>query len=106
MKEQDDRLEAWLAHTPQIDDGGFTEALMARLPARRPALWMRAAIPIAASIVSCGVAAALPGARELAVEVGLALAGSATAPGANPLVIAGLMALLVAGAVAAGASEI
>lgn len=105
MKDQHDSLETLLAHTPQIDDDGFSEALMARLPARRPTLWMRTAIPITASAVSCGVAAAVPAARELAVEIGLALASSATASGTNLLVIAGVVTLLGIGAVAAVSTE-
>ena len=105
MTEQPDGLERLLAQTPQIDDDGFTEALMARLPARRPAPWMRAAIPIAASVLACGAVATVPGARELAAGIGVALAGSATGSGGNPLVIAGVMALLVGGAVAAASSE-
>ena len=39
-----DRLQEMLEHEPYIDDGGFTESVMANLPARRhkPRAWVMA----------------------------------------------------------------
>jgi hypothetical protein len=105
MKDHREDLEALLVRTPHLDDDGFTEALMARLPARRHTLRMRTAIPLACALASCAAVAAVPGARRLLAEIGLALVGGVGTPGPSPFAVAAVVAVLVWGAVAAAASE-
>ncbi|WP_339899672.1 hypothetical protein [uncultured Gilvimarinus sp.] len=71
-----DKLDTWLEQTlaepePYLDDDGFTEAVMARLPApvsRRRLLWANA---IVAVVVSLAVALVFPWAAVAALLSGL-----------------------------------
>lgn len=105
MMDRTDDLETLLSATPHVADDGFTDALMARLPARRPTVRVRSAILLGAAVASCGIAAAVPGARRIVSEMGFALVGSSPAAVPSLLVTAAVVALLVWGAVAAANSE-
>jgi hypothetical protein len=106
MKDRPEDLETLLSTTPHIADDGFTDALMARLPAHRPTLRVRSAILLGSAVASCGIAAAVPGARQIVSEIGLELAGGSVAATPSLLVTAAVVALLVWGAVAAATSEV
>jgi hypothetical protein len=101
MTDEHERLETLLSQAPHIDDEGFTEALMSRLPARRPTLRTRAVILLASTVASCGLVAVVPGARSFLAEIGLGLLGV----GSGFFPAAAVVALLVWGAVAAATSE-
>jgi len=103
MKDRPEDLETLLSMAPRIADDGFTDALMTRLPSSRPTLRMRSAILLGSAVASCGIAAAVPGARRVVSEIGLGLVGGAAAP--SLVVAAAVVALLVWGAVAAATSE-
>jgi hypothetical protein len=105
MKDRPEDLDALLAVTPHVADDGFTDALMARLPARRPSLRVRSAILVGSAVASCGIAAVVPGARRIVSEIGFGLAGSSATAAPGLFVTAALVALLVWGAVAAATSE-
>ena len=105
MMDRHDELETLLSLAPHVDDEGFTERVMAQLPARAPTLRTRTAILLASTVASCGVVALVPGARQLLVDISLGLAGSSAATGPGLVAAAAVVALLVWGAVAAASSE-
>ena len=105
MNEQHESLESLLSKAAHIDDDGFTEALMIRLPPSRPSLRMRATILLAATLTSCSVVAAVPGARRLLAEISVALASGSATAGSNLLVAGIVVALVLWGAMAAASSE-
>ncbi|HEY7725400.1 MAG TPA: hypothetical protein VH880_08700 [Anaeromyxobacteraceae bacterium] len=90
-----DRLEELLAGEPHLDDGGFTERVLARLPPRRRDHW-----PLVMSVsaaAAAGVAAA-----ELPALLAWARAALSAAPaGVPPSLLAAAGATLLAAAVAA-----
>ncbi len=105
MKDQDENFEKLLSMTSRIDDDGFTEALMLRLPAQRDILRMRTTILLTLTFASCGIVAAIPGARQLLTKIGYGFAGSSVVAGLSLLTAAVVTALLVWGAVATATSE-
>jgi len=105
MNEQPDSLDSLLSKAPQIDDDGFTEAVMMRLPPGRPSLRMRAIILIASTVASCGLVAAIPAARSLLAEISVGFVSGSAATGPNLLVAGIVVALVVWGAMAAASSE-
>ena len=105
MKDQDEHLERLLSLTPRIDDDGFTEALMLRLPARRDLLRIRTTVLAAFAFAACAIVAAVPGARHFLAEVGYGFAGSSAIQGLSLLTLAAIGALLLWGAVAAATSD-
>ncbi len=105
MNDQDENFEKLLSMTSRIDDDGFTEALMLRLPPHRDTLRMRTTILLAFTFAACGIVAAVPGARRFLAEVGYGFAGSSAVAGLSLLTVAVVTALLVWGAVAAATSE-
>ena len=105
MNGQHQSLESLLSKAPHIDDDGFTEALMIRLPASRPSLRMRTTILLAATLISCSVVAAIPAARRLLAEISVAFVSDSAAAGSNLLVAGIVVALVVWGAMTAASSE-
>ncbi len=105
MNEQHESLESLLSNVPHIDDDGFTEALMARLPPSRPSLRMRTTILLATTVTSCSVVAAVPGARRLLAEISVVFVSGSVTAGSNLLVAGIVVALVVWGAMAAASSE-
>ena len=105
MNDRDENFEKLLSMTSRIDDDGFTEALMLRLPRHRDMLRMRTTSLLVSAFVACGIVAAVPGARRLLAEVGYGFAGSSMVAGLSLLSAAVVTALLVWGAVAAATSE-
>ena len=105
MKDQKERFEELLSTTPQIDDDGFTETLMLRLPPHRNASRMRTTILLVFSFAACSGVAAVPGARHFLAELVSGFASSSLIAGLSLLPIAVLTALLIWGAVAAAISE-
>ena len=105
MNEQYESLELLLSKAPHIDDDGFTEALMTRLPPSRPSLRMRTTILLATTVTSCSVVAAVPGARRFLAEMSVVFVGGSVAPGSNLLAAGIVVALVVWGAMAAASSE-
>ena len=105
MRDRHEDLETLLARTARLDDEGFTAAVMARLPARRLGLRMRTAILLASALTSCGGVAAVPGARRLLAEIGLALVGADGMPGPSLIPVLAVVAVLIWGALAAATSE-
>ena len=105
MKDRDENLDALLSQTPYIEDAGFTDALMRRLPRRHPSLRVRATVLLGSAIASCATVAAVPGARRFLAEIGIGLFGGSAAGGASLVAIAAVVALMVWGAVAAATSD-
>ena len=105
MNEQHESLESLLSKTPHIDDDGFTEALMTRLPPSRPSLRMRTTLLLAATVTSCSIVAAVPGARRFLAEISVAFSSGSVAAGSSLLVAGIAAALIVLGAMAAASSE-
>ncbi len=105
MNERRDSLESLLSKAPHIDDDGFTEALMTRLPPRRPSLRMRTTILLAATVTSCSVVVAIPGARRFLAEISAGFVGGSAATGSSLFVTGIFVALVVWGAMAAASSE-
>ena len=105
MNEHHNSLESLLSNTPHIDDDGFTEALMIRLPPSRPSLGMRTTILLAATLTSCSVVAAVPAARRLLAEFSVAFVSDSATAGSNLFVAGIVVALVVWGAMAAASSE-
>ncbi len=105
MNERRDSLESLLSKAPHIDDDGFTEALMTRLPPSRPTLWMRTTILLATTVASCSVVAAVPGARRFLAEMSLVFVSGSAAPGSSLLAAGIAVALVVWGALVAASSE-
>ncbi len=89
-----DLLEESLLREPHLEDAGFTEAVLGRLPPPRRDLrpWVLGAAVCAAALFA---AAFLPGA--LAAALG---AAAAAAPGVPPAFLAGAGACVVAAAAA------
>ena len=105
MKDHDESLDALLSHTPYIEDAGFTDALMSRLPRRHPSLRVRAIVLLGSTIASCGAVAAVPGARRFLYEIGIGLSSGAAVGEANLVAGAAVVALLIWGAAAAATSD-
>jgi hypothetical protein len=106
MNEQHESLESLLAKASHIDDDGFTDALMTRLPPSRPSLRMRTIILLASTVTSCSVVVAIPGARRFLAEISLGFASGSAATGSSLLAAGTVIALVVWGAMAAAASEV
>jgi hypothetical protein len=106
MNEQRESLESLLSNVPRIDDDGFTEALMARLPPSHPSLRMRMIILLASAVTSCSVVAAVPGARRLLAEISIGLVNGLAATESSLIATGIVVALVVWGAMAAAASEV
>ena len=105
MNERRESLESLLSRVPHIDDGGFTEALMTRLPPSRPSLRMRTIILLASTVMSCSIVVATPGARRFLAETCVEFFGASAAAGFG-LLAAGIAVALVAwDAMATAASE-
>ena len=105
MNEQYESLESLLSKAPHIDDDGFTEALMTRLPPSHPTLRMRTTILLAATMTSCSVVAAVPGARRFLAEISVVFVSGSAAAGSSLLAAGVVVALAVWGAMAAASSE-
>jgi hypothetical protein len=105
MKDRDEALDALLSQAPYIEDAGFTEALMTRLPRRHPSLRVRSLVLLGSAAVSCAAVAAVPGARRFLIEISAGLFGGSAAGGTSLVAIAALVALMVWGAVAAATSD-
>ena len=105
MKDRDESLDALLSQSPYIEDAGFTDALMTRLPRRHPSLRVRASVLLGSAIMSCATVAAVPGARRFLAEIGIGLFGGSAAGGANLIAIAAVVGLLIWGAAAAATSD-
>ena len=105
MNEQYESLESLLSKAAHIDDDGFTEALMTRLPPSRPSLRMRTTILLAATLTSCSVVAAVPGARRFLAEISVVFVSGSAAAGSSLLAAGVVVALAVWGAMAAASSE-
>ncbi len=106
MNEQHESLESLLSKSSHIDDDGFTEALMTRLPPSRPSLRMRTTILLTATLTSCSVVAAVPGARRFLAEMSVAFVSDSAAAGSNLLVAGIVVALVVWSAMSAASSEV
>ncbi len=105
MNEHRESLESLLSKAPHIDDDGFTEALMIRLPPGRPSLRVRAIILLASTVTSCSVVAAVPGARRFLVEISAGFVSASAETGYSLLATGIVVALVVWGAMAAASSE-
>jgi len=106
VNERPESLESLLAEAPYIDDAGFTESLMKRLPPRRPSLRFRTLILLGSTLASACIVVAIPGARQLLTHAAVALVGDAAALGSN-FVAAGIaLGLAVWGALADVRSDI
>jgi hypothetical protein len=105
MKDQDESLESLLSLTPQIDDAGFTESVMHRLPPRRDLQRIRSASLLAAAFTSCAIVAAIPGARRFIADFGHGFADTSIVSGLSLLSAGAVAALLIWGALTAVTSE-
>ncbi len=105
MNEQHESLESLISKAPHIDDDGFTEALMTRLPPSRPSLRMRTTILLAATLTSCSVVAAVPGVRRFLAEISVVFVSGSAAAGSSLLAAGVVVALAVWGAMADASSE-
>ena len=105
MTDLEENFEKLLALTPPIDDDGFTESLMLRLPPRRDLLRLRTTLLLAFAFVGCGIVTAIPGARHFLAELVSGFANSSLIANLSLLTIAVLAALLVWGAVTAAISD-
>ena len=105
MNEQRESLESLLAKAPHIDDDGFTEALMIRLPQSRPSLRMRAIILLASTVTSCSVVAAIPGARRFLAEISVGFVSASAATGSSLIATGIVVAPVVWGAMTVASSE-
>ncbi len=105
MNEQHGSLESLLSKAAHIDDDGFTEALMRQLPASRPSLRMRTIVLLAATLTSCSIVAAVPGARRLLAEISVGFVSGSAAIDSNLLAVGIAAALVAWGAMAAASSE-
>jgi hypothetical protein len=90
VNEVSENLESLLSHAPYVEDDGFTETLLKRLPPRRPSRRIRTLILLASALASGCVVMAVPGARRLLANAAFALVGDAAAIGSN-LVVAGIV---------------
>ena len=57
MNDRDENFEKLLSMTSRINDDGFTEALMLRLPRHRDMLRMRTTSLLVSAFVACGIVA-------------------------------------------------
>jgi hypothetical protein len=105
MNDREENLEKLLSAAPQIDDDGFTENLMLRLPPRRDMLRIRTTILLAFSFAACVIVAAVPGARHFLAEFVSGFSSSPVVANFSLLTTAVLAALLTWGAVAAATTE-
>jgi hypothetical protein len=105
MNEPHESLESLLSSAPHIDDDGFTEALMTRLPPGCPSLRMRTIILLASTVTSCSVVAVVPGARRFLTELSVGFIGGSATAGSSFLATGIIVALVVWGAMAAASSE-
>jgi hypothetical protein len=105
MSAERDPLEDLLVREPYIDDAGFTERVMARLPG--PRAGRRPAILGASGLVAAGLAVAyLPGAlRDLVDAASAAAASRGRSAGVTPLPVSAVLTGIscLAALVAAGA---
>ena len=105
MNEHREILESLLSKAPHIDDDGFTEVLMTRLPSGRPSLRMRAIILLASTVTPCSIVAAVPGARRFLAEISVGFVSGLAETGFSLLATGIVAALVVWGAMAAASSE-
>ena len=105
MNENRESLESLLSKAPHIDDDGFTESLMTRLPPSRPSLRIRTIILLASTLTSCGVVAAVPGVRRFLAEISAWFVSASAATGYSFFATGIVVALVVWGAMAAASSE-
>jgi hypothetical protein len=105
MKNQEERFEELLSITPQVDDDGFTETLMLRLPPHRNISRMRTTILLVFSFTACSSVAVVPGARHFLAELVSGFASSSLVAALNPLSVAVITGLLIWGGVAAAISD-
>jgi hypothetical protein len=106
MNEQRENLESLLSNVPRIEDDGFTETLMARLPPSHPSLRMRMIILLASTLTSCSIVAAVPGARRFVAEISIGFVDGLAATGSSLIATGIVVGLVVWGAMAAAASEV
>ena len=106
MNERRESLESLLSNVPRIDDNGFTETLMARLPPSQPSLRVRMIILFASAVTSCSVVAAVPGVRHFLAEISVGFVDGLAATGSSLIATGIVAALVVWGAMAAAASEV
>ncbi len=105
MNEHRVSLESLLSKAPHIDDDGFTEAFMIRLPPGRPSLRVRAIILLASTVTSCSVVASIPGARRFLTEMSVGFVSASAATGSSLFATGAVIALVVWGAMAVASSE-
>ena len=105
MRDREEDFEQLLSLTPELDDDGFTENLMLRLPARRNFERVRIALMLAFSFAGCGIAASVSGARHFLVELVSGFASIPVVANLSLLTVCVVAALLIWGAVAAATSE-
>ncbi len=105
MKDREENFEKLLSMSPPIDDDGFTENLMLRIPPRRDILRIRTTVLLAFTFAACGIVAAIPGARHFLAEFVSGFALTALLANLSLLTITVLAALLIWGAVAAATSD-
>ena len=105
MKDREEDFEKLLSLTPKIDDDGFTDNLMLRLPPQRNILRIRTTVLLAFTFAACAIVTAVPGARQFLAEFISGFANSSVIGDLSLLTTAVLAALLIWGAVAAAISE-
>lgn len=105
MNEREEYLEKLLSTVPQIDDAGFTESLMLRLPPRRNITRIRTTILLAFTFAACAIVGAVPGARHFLAELTAGFSSSSLVAELGLLTTAVVAALLIWGSVAAAVSE-
>jgi len=105
MNDREENLEKLLSTAPQIDDDGFTENLMLRLPPQRDILRIRTILLLAFTFAACAIVAAVPAARHFTAEFVSGFSSSSVVADLSLLTTAVLAALLIWGAVAAAISE-
>jgi len=103
--DREEAFEQLLSSTPQLDDDGFTEALMQRLPPRRKFWDLRSTVLLGSAAVAGGIVAAVPGARQVLIEGGVGFAGGSVVAGLSLFSVAAIGMLLVWGVIAAATSE-
>ena len=105
MNDREENLEKLLSTAPPIDDDGFTENLMLRLPPQRDILRIRTTLLLAFTFAACAIVVAVPGARHFLAELVSGFSSSSVVADLSLLTTAVLAALLIWGAVAAAISE-
>ena len=105
MKDREENFEKLLSMSLPIDDDGFTENLMLRLPPRCDILRIRTTVLLAFTFAACAIVAAVPGARHFLAEFVSGFARSSVVADLSLLTTTVLAALLIWGAVAAATSD-